>query len=72
MQKEPKRNDFNINFRWNRNRGKGVCGWLQISCQNQRSKHLNFNYIYRICYKNAKKQNLRKRFALFEKTISHL
>jgi len=26
-----------------------------ISCQNQKSKHLNFQYIYLISYKNAKK-----------------
>ena len=26
-----------------------------LSCQNQRSKHFNCHYIYRICYKNAKK-----------------
>jgi hypothetical protein len=28
-----------------------------LSCQNQRSKHLNFNYIYPISYKIAKKAN---------------
>jgi hypothetical protein len=27
------------------------------SCQNHRFKHLNFDYIYRISYKNAKKAN---------------
>jgi len=32
-----------------------------ISCQNQRSKHLNFNYIYLISYKIAKKANLLKK-----------
>jgi len=28
---------------------------LQIPCQNRKFKHFNFQYIYRICYKNAKK-----------------
>ena len=32
-----------------------IMGVLQISCQNQRSKHFNLKYIYLICYKNAKK-----------------
>jgi len=31
------------------------CFFLGISCQYNRSKHLKFQYIYRICYKNAKK-----------------
>jgi hypothetical protein len=30
---------------------------LVISCHTHKFKHLNFNYIYRICYKNAKKAN---------------
>jgi len=34
---------------------------VQIPCQYNRFKHLNFNYIYRICYKNAKKANPRKK-----------
>ena len=28
---------------------------LVLSCHKHRSKHFNFHYIYRICYKNAKK-----------------
>ena len=35
-----------------------VCFWvskLVISCQNHKSNNLNSHYIYRICYKNAKK-----------------
>jgi len=45
---------------------------LVLSCQNHKSKHLNFNYIYRICYKNAKKANPMKWICPFEKTISQV
>jgi hypothetical protein len=38
---------------------------LVISCQNQRSKHLNIKYIYRISYRIAKRQALLNGFALF-------
>jgi hypothetical protein len=31
------------------------CRFLGISCQNQKSNHLNFNCIYRTSYKIAKK-----------------
>jgi hypothetical protein len=41
-----------------------------LSCQNHRFKHLNFEYIYPICYKNAKKANPRKRICPYLKTIS--
>jgi hypothetical protein len=42
---------------------------LQIPCQYNRFKHLNFHYIYLISYKIAKKANPRKRFP-YLKTIS--
>jgi len=31
-----------------------------VSCHKHNLKWLNFDYIYRICYKNAKKANPRK------------
>jgi len=52
--------------------GREGCAWLQISCQNQRSKHLNFQYIYLISYKIAKKANPRKQICPFWKTISQI
>ena len=35
----------------------GCFSRLVLSCQNQRSNHLNFQYIYLISYRNAKKAN---------------
>jgi hypothetical protein len=32
-----------------------ILNFIQITCQNHRSKHFNFQYIYRISYKIAKK-----------------
>ena len=43
-----------------------------IPCQNHRFKHLNFQYIYLISYKIAKKANQRNGFALFEKRYHNL
>jgi hypothetical protein len=37
--------------------GKEGCGGFQISCQNNNLKSVYADYIYRICYKNAKKAN---------------
>ena len=45
---------------------------FDISCQNHRSKHLNSHYIYRICYKNAKKGKPSKKVYPIEKTISQV
>jgi hypothetical protein len=48
--------------------GKGEVSLLQIPCQDHRFKHLNFQYIYPISYKNAKKrQTPEKGFALIQK-----
>jgi hypothetical protein len=41
-----------------------------ITYQNHRFKHLNFNYIYPISYKNAKKANPEKGFALLKNDIT--
>jgi hypothetical protein len=41
-----------------------------IPCHKHRSKHLNFNYIYLISYKIAKRQTLLNGFALFENDIT--
>ena len=44
---------------------------LHVSCQNQRSKHLNFQYIYPISYKIAKKrQTPEKGFAPLKNDIT--
>ena len=41
-----------------------------ISCHKHRSKHLNFNYIYRISYKNAKKASPEKRICPYKNDIT--
>jgi len=45
---------------------------MKISCHKHRFKHLNFNYIYRICYKNAKKGKPNKTDLPYLKTISQI
>ena len=47
--------------------GKEGYGWLQITCQKCRFKHLNQKFIYRISYKNAKKANPVKWICPFDK-----
>jgi hypothetical protein len=41
-----------------------------LSCHKHRFKHFNFQYIYLISYKNAKKANPVKWICPFKKTIS--
>jgi hypothetical protein len=48
------------------------CGRLQISCHKHRFKHLNFNYIYRICCKIAKRASSVEWIYPYLKTISQL
>ena len=47
-----------------------MCLITDTSCQNQKSKNLNFQYIYLISYKNAKKANPVKWIRPHWKTIS--
>jgi len=45
---------------------------MQITCQYNRFKHFNSQYIYRICYKNAKKANPVERICpLSEEEYNH-
>jgi hypothetical protein len=41
-----------------------------ISCHKHRFKHIIFNYIYLISYKNAKKVNSRKRICPYKNDIT--
>ena len=52
-----------------------VCFWvskLVISCQNNKFRSIDSDYIYRISYKNAKKANPRKWICPILKTISQI
>ncbi len=59
-----------LHFRWSKIEGLSM-KWNK-GYHNQRSKHLNFHYIYRISYRNAKKANLANGFALLKNDITRL